>query len=155
MKKIHLLFIFMVSAKIMLGQNPTTIFAQHQDSIPVENIYMQFDKQAYVSGEAIWFKAYLFIPGASNNISTNFYTELLNEKGVILQSKKFPVVAGKGITGQFDIPSNATQGIYIVRAWTNYTAFFDQSYIFNKAIPVFNPSNATEKNSNEPGYVFE
>jgi hypothetical protein len=137
------------------AQNPVNIFALHHDSIPVENIYMQFDKQAYVPGESIWFKAYLWVPGATNTIGSNFYTELLNEKGEVIQSKKMPVVTGKTITGQFDIPQNAPQGIYLVRGWTNYTSFFDQSFIFKKAIPLFNPSNATAKTTAEPGYIFE
>ena len=150
-----LLLSFLLCCIISSAQMPESIFARHHDSIPAEHIYMQFDKQAYVPGESIWFKAYLLVPGAANTISTNFYAELLSEKGEIIQSKKFPVVTGKTIAGQFDFPPNAQQGIYIIRAWTNYSAAFDPSYVFKKSLPLFNPSNPGTKMPTETGYIFE
>jgi hypothetical protein len=152
--------LFAIVLLICLGelntQNPVKIFTLHRDSIPAEHIYLHFDKQAYVAGESIWFKAYFLTQGIPVAAGTNFYADLLNEKGEIVQSVKLPVLANKIVSGQFDVPAGAQQGVYYIRAWTNYTCFLDHSYIFKKAIPVFNALNKPEETVVESsGYIFE
>jgi MG2 domain len=140
----------------VFAQDPVKVLNRHRDSIPTEQLYMHFDKQAYVAGETAWFKAYVRTAGTEGFVSTNFFAELLNEKGEVLQSKKLPVVVNGSINGQFDIPATAPQGIYMIRAWTNYTRFFDATYLFKKALPVFNPSAVTVAPADAgTGYIFE
>jgi len=139
----------------IFAQDPIKVLNRHRDSIPTEQLYMHFDKQAYVAGETAWFKAYVRTAGTDGLVSTNFFAELLNEKGEVLQSKKLPVIVDGSINGQFDIPTTAPQGIYMVRAWTNYTRFFDPTYLFKKAVPVFNPSTTAASADAGAGYIFE
>jgi hypothetical protein len=135
----------------LLAQDPVAIFKKHSDSIPAEHIYVHTDKQAYVAGETIWFKTYLYKSGANSYTSTNLFVQLLNEKGDVKESKKYPIVVGKSLAGQLDIPASLAQGVYLIRAWTNYTRFLDPTYSFNKAIPVFNPGMATSQTMTEAG----
>jgi hypothetical protein len=156
MKQSALLLVIIFLTTSVFAQDPVKVLNRHRDSIPTEQLYMQFDKQAYVAGETAWFKAYVRTAGTDGFVSTNFFTELLNEKGEVLQSKKLPVIVDGSINGQFDIPATAAQGIYLVRAWTNYTRFIDAAYLFKKAVPVFNPSSvATAPPVAGAGYIFE
>jgi hypothetical protein len=144
---------FLLQAK---AQDPAAIFNRHRDSIPAEHIHLHFNKQAYVAGETIWFKAYTYAAGMAQPVSTNLFAELLNERGDIIQSKRLPVLSGQSTYGQFELPAGSPQGVYFVRAWTNYTRHFDQSYVFKKGIPVFNPGTAASSAiQNRTGYSFE
>ena len=139
------------------AQEPVTVFNNYHENLPVEHIYLHLDKQAYVPGETIWFKAYIYSPGIANRLSTNLHAELLSEKGEIVQSLKLPVLEGRSISNQFEIPANSAQGVYIIRAWTNYTWYSDATYAFKKTITVFNgsASSLAENVPGKPGYVFE
>ena len=145
----------MLFSAVAFSQDPARVLNRHRDSIPTEQLYMHLDKQAYAAGETIWFKGYVRTAGTDGFVSSNFFADLLNEKGEVLQSKRFPVMVEGSINGQFDIPTTAAQGVYIIRAWTNYTRFFDHSFMFKKAVPVFNPATATVPVADEKGYVFE
>lgn len=156
MKKSALFLALILLTISVLAQDPIKVLNRHRDSIPTEQLYMHFDKQAYVAGETAWFKAYVRTAGTDGFVSTNFFAELLNEKGEVLQSKKLPVVVDGSINGQFEIPETAPQGIYMIRAWTNYTRYFDPAYLFKKALPVFNPSAVTTAPADAgAGYIFE
>ena len=156
MRKIILIVLFAFLYLQIQAQDPVAVFNRHRDSIPSEQIYLHFNKQAYVAGEIIWFKAYTYAAGMIQPVSTNLFAELLNESGEIIQSRKLAVLNGLAVSGQFILPLNAPQGIYFVRSWTNYTRNLDQSYVFKKGIPVFNPANAASSTiQNNPGYSFE
>jgi hypothetical protein len=155
MKKSALYLAFTLFSTYAFAQDPARILNRHRDSIPTEQLYMHLDKQAYTAGETIWFKAYVKTAGTEGFVSTNFYADLLSEKGELLQTKRFPVLVDGNINGQFDIPATAAQGVYIIRAWTNYTRFFDHSFMFKKAVPVFNPAKTDAPAADEKGYVFE
>ncbi|MFI5133044.1 MAG: hypothetical protein ACHQEB_01845 [Chitinophagales bacterium] len=148
--QVILLFIITIKAA---AQNPVEVFARHRDSLPVEHIYVQLDRQAYVAGDTMWFKGYLFSGLAPAIISTNFFIDLLDEKGSIIASKKLAVVNGV-VHGNVELPINLVQGIFLVRAYTKWSLNFAQSFIFKKAIPVFNPPGVTLA-KNESGFSFE
>lgn len=142
MKGSIVVLVFLLCCKFnSRAQDAVTVFNNYHENFAIEHIYLQLDKQAYVPGETVWFKAYLYTPGIANRLSTNLYAELLNEKGEIVQSLKLPVLEGKSITNQFEIPGNAPPGVYFIRAWSNYTKYFDASYVFKKAINVFTSSS--------------
>ncbi len=156
MRKIILIVLFAFLYLQIQAQDPVAVFNRHRDSIPSEQIYLHFNKQAYVAGETMWFKAYTYAAGMIQPVSTNLFVELLNERGEIIQSQRLAVLSGLSVTGQFVLPLNAPQGIYFVRSWTNYTRNLDQAYVFKKGIPVFNPATAASSTiQNNPGYSFE
>src|SRR3954471_8426415 len=98
--------------------------AQHIDSMinvygeryPQEKIYVHFDKPAYNTGETIWFKSYLFAGIVPSPISKNFYAELLDQQGKVLQQKILPIYEGSS-AGSFDLPANLPPTI-VFRAYT-------------------------------------
>src|SRR5690349_911123 len=81
----------------------------YADRYPQEKIHLQFDKKIYNPGETIWFKAYIFSGPDPSVISKNFYAELTDEAGNILQRRTEPIT-GSSTAGTFDLPDNLKNG---------------------------------------------
>src|SRR5215471_9178657 len=137
MSKLFASIILILSESFCLAQKPADVFAWHRDSLPTQHIYVQFDKQAYVAGDTAWFKAYLYSNYAPSAISSNFFIDLVDENGTVIDAKKLPVFDGTAI-GNFDLSANLRQGIYIIRGYTNWLSNLDQSFVFKKSLPLFN-----------------
>jgi hypothetical protein len=108
-----------------------------------EKLYFQFDRSVYNPGETIWFKAYLFAGNFPSLISKTLYTELINEKGIVLQRRILPVI-GSSAAGSLEIPSDITGTVY-VRAYTKWMLNFDSSFLYNKAITIVGTSKSPGK----------
>ncbi len=104
------------------------------DKFPQEKIYVHFDKPAYNTGETIWFKSYLFAGIVPSPISRNFYAELLDQSGKVLQQKIMPVYEGSS-AGHFDLPANLPPTI-VFRAYTSWMLNFDTAFLFSKTIRI-------------------
>ena len=80
---------------IILFLFPLFVNAQKLDSMlniyandyPQEKIHVQMDKKIYHAGETVWFKAYIFSGADPSLLSRNFYAELSDPSGAILQRK--------------------------------------------------------------------
>lgn len=124
-------------------------YAQQIDSMvnlygeryPQEKIYVHFDKPAYNTGETIWFKSYLFAGIMPSPISRNFYAELLDQSGKVLQKKVLPIYEGTS-AGHFDLPANLPPTI-VFRAYTTWMLNFDTTFLFSKTIRILNKTAAT------------
>lgn len=113
---------------------------QHlRDSFPQERIHIHFDKEVYMAGETIWFKAYLFNGFAPSDLSANFITELIDQRNQVVLSKRLPIIGGT-VSGNFDLPDTLAQAQYTIRAYTPWMLNFDEAYIFRKPILVYKPS---------------
>ncbi len=119
-------------------------YAQQIDSMvnvygekyPQEKIYVHFDKPAYNTGETIWFKSYLFAGIMPSPISRNFYAEILDQSGKVLQQKVLPIYEGSS-AGHFDLPANLPPTI-VFRAYTSWMLNFDTTFLFSKTIRILN-----------------
>lgn len=111
---------------------------------PQEKIYIHYDKDNYVAGETIWFKAYLYSNGSPSGISNNFYLQFTDGYGKIISSKKYPVM-GAVAKGNIDIPDSLPQGNYYIRALTPNMLNFDEAFIYKKNIFVFKPTATQTK----------
>ncbi len=117
------------------------IYGEH---FPQEKIYIHFDKPAYNTGETIWFKAYLQSGINPSLISRNFYAELLDQSGKILQRKLLPVFEATS-AGSFDLPANVNTTTLVFRAYTTWMLNFDTAFLFNKTIRVLNKNSTVSK----------
>src|SRR5688572_6968247 len=97
---------------------------------PQEKIYIHFDKPAYNSGETIYFKAYLFAGIGPSGVSKNFYTQILDLNGKVLQQKLLPIFEGTS-AGSFDLPANTPANV-IFRAYTTWMLNFDTAFVYSK-----------------------
>lgn len=108
-----------------------------------EKVYLHTDRSAYVSGDDIWFKAYLLeskyhLLSKSSGLLT---VELMSAKKEVLASKRIKLSQGIG-TGDLKIPPLAT-GNYAIRAYTRYMRNFDEEYFFYKKIKIIDINNKT------------
>ncbi len=106
---------------------------------PSEKIYIHYDKDYYVAGETIWFKAYLFSEGKPSGLSSNLYLQFINSKGQVVFNQKYPAL-GAVAKGNIDIPDSLTQGNYYIRAFTAGMLNYDEAFIYKKNIFVFKGS---------------
>ena len=106
---------------------------------PSEKIYIHYDKDYYVAGETVWFKAYLYSDGKPSGMSTNIYLQFTDNKGHVIFNQKYPA-SGAVAKGNIDIPESLTQGNYYIRAFTAGMLNYDEALIYKKNIFVFKGS---------------
>lgn len=128
------------------AQNIDSLLLVHRLSDPQEKAYVQFDKNYYNPGETIWFKAYLFTGLDPSIVSKNFYAELLDGDGNILDRKTAPVVRSSAASN-FDLSTKLTNSLLYCRAYTTSMLNGDTSFLFTKPIRILVPAvAATMKN---------
>lgn len=96
-----------------------------------ETIYLHLNKTTFVSGEKIWFSAYVFDTknGKPYTKTTNLICKIYDHEGTQLDEKLFYVDNGFAI-GQLDIPSQLTSEEFYVKASTNWMKNFEDEGAF-------------------------
>jgi hypothetical protein len=115
---------------------------------PAEKIYIHYDKDYYVAGETIWFKAYLYSDGKPSGMSTNLYLQFADNKGRVIFNQKYPAL-GAVAKGNIDIPDSLPQGNYYIRALTAGMLNYDETFIYKKNIFVFKGSSTSASHNPE------
>jgi len=117
------------------GCSFTTAFSQS-----AEKIHVHFDKDIYLPGETVWFKAYIFDAGRPT-LSTNLYAGWYNKDGKLLKEKRYPVYTGTA-NGDFDIPDSLPDAVYQLRLFTKKMQQGDNSHVFVRSVAVYQSSAA-------------
>jgi len=126
------------------------VSGQKKDNILRERIYLQTDKQTYLSGEFIWLK---IITTTETGLPVSFskiaYVELLDGNTTYMQIK-MDVEHGTG-NGCMVVPANIPTGYYRIIAYTRYMRNEDESVLFEKNISILNPLDiSTAEKSTSP-----
>lgn len=130
------------------GQSLDTLlkkFAGYRESILTEKIYIHTDRDTYIIGEKIWFKAYV-TDGAFHrplNFSRVAYIEIIDSKNVAVLQSKISVIDGFG-DGSLILPLDLSSGTYTLRAYTNWMKNFSAEYFYRQKIVIINPFKKTE-----------
>lgn len=106
---------------------------------PQEKVHVHTDKPVYAAGENIYFKTYTTI-GVHNlfsSLSGVLYAELISPSNQIVDRVTVSTAMGVGV-GDFTLSDTITEGIYRLRAYTNWMKNAGSAYFFNKQIPIFN-----------------
>jgi TonB-dependent SusC/RagA subfamily outer membrane receptor len=107
--------------------------------LPQQKVYLQLDKNHYNADETLWFKASLL--NAENHrpdsSCTNLYVELINPSGYIVQSKLVRMTGGFG-NGDFSFQDTIPEGVYKIRAFTNWMRNFSDAFYFEREIYLAN-----------------
>jgi hypothetical protein len=111
--------------------------AKLYNDMPIERVYLHFDKPYYALGDTIWFKAYLTMDQhLPSPISKIIYVDILTAKDSLVESLKIPV---KNSVSWADIALSQftyKKGNYRVVAYTNWMNNFGPDYFFNKSITI-------------------
>lgn len=119
------------------------LYAQPQNTlsgtISAEKIYLQLDNKIYTTHETIWFKAIVLNSRdhTPTKLSGVLYVELIGPNGLVLEIKIIRIKNGIG-DGCFKLKSYA-EGLYLVRAYTEWNKNFGDEFFFKDYIQVFNP----------------
>ena len=101
---------------------------------PIEKIYVQPDREDYVAGQTLWFKAYLNNGFQANADATVIFVELLDNGSRVIVKAALPVV--NGVTqGQLDLGDSLVTGNYFLRAYTA-TMMNQPGFLFHRPISI-------------------
>ncbi|MEP7236940.1 MAG: hypothetical protein ABI685_03710 [Ferruginibacter sp.] len=131
---IVVIIFFSIDVKAQTVENSINLYGTN---FPQEKIHIHFDKESYLPGETIWFKAYLFEENLPSERSTNFYAALYDEKGRLLKQQISPVFSSSS-DGYFVLPDSLQATQVICRAYTSWMLNFDTSMLFSKTIKINN-----------------
>ena len=138
-KRLLFLFIPIFISQLLAAQTPEKALENVKNNYAQEGIFIHFDKQSYVAGETIWFKAYLISGMFPSDLSSAINVELLNDSGKVVNKKVLPIIGSSAI-GEFDLPKNSPQINYTVRAYTRRMLNFGSEYFYERQLMVYNPS---------------
>lgn len=140
----HFLFFILFYSGHLFSQTIENSINLIGTNFPQEKIHVHFDKESYMPGETIWFKAYLFEENLPSDRSTNLYVSLYDENGKLLQQQVSPIFSSSS-DGHFVIPDSLQSTQVICRAFTSWMLNFDTSMVFSKPIKMIN-KNVSAKN---------
>jgi hypothetical protein len=105
-----------------------------------EEIFVRTDRDIYISGEEVWFKAYTLngLANTQDDISKVVYLELLDKNNFPLRQVKVKIEKSSG-SASFILPDNISSGNYLIRAYTNWMKNFSTDEFFYRTISVINP----------------
>lgn len=121
------------------AQNVDSLLTVWRVASPQEKIYVHFNKYYYNPGETIWYKAYIFSGLEPSVSSKNFYAELIDETGSVLNRKTSPVVESSS-AGSFDLATNLTKSTLFFRAYTVSMLNGDTAFLYVKPLRIIVPA---------------
>jgi hypothetical protein len=119
-----------ISADSLVGE-------MNNNLVAVENVYVETDRPDYLAGDTIWFSAFVLdnLHMDSTSLSRILYVDLINADNS--PEKHLKLIISNGRTyGDFVLNKNAKNGIYRLRAYTQYMRNSQGEYLFEKEIPV-------------------
>ena len=103
-----------------------------------EKIYLQLDGKVYTTDKIVWFKAIVTnaIYHAPTIYSGVLYVELISPNEKIIEKKLIKIENGVG-NGFFKLNNSFKEGIYLIRAYTEWNKNFGSDFFFKEYIQVF------------------
>lgn len=147
-KIISVLLSFLLFCSKGSAQSPEKILSSWSDKSPIEKVYLHTDRENYIAGETIWFKAYLAADFYPDTISTTLYVELIQESSKTLNRKIVPVYWGAA-RGQLDIPDSISSGNYIIRAYSATMLNQGTDFIFKRNVFIYGKKNNPTANASQ------
>ncbi|MEZ4771605.1 MAG: hypothetical protein R3D00_00400 [Bacteroidia bacterium] len=150
MKKFVLLLISFFALTVTVKTQQPSLPGGHSENdrayLTQEKVFLDTDKNFYLTGETIWYKAYCITSGkdAPEAISSVLYVELMDTRGNALLQEKILLENGQG-KGHFFISGEMASDAYILRAYTSWMKNFDPKLFFRQPITILNPFSPTGK----------
>lgn len=125
------------AADDFLRQTVARLQGFYVSSFP-EKTYLHTDKAFYAIGETIWLKAYVVEGGQHrpDTVSRVLYVDLVAPDQRVVAQRVLRLAQGTA-AADFALADTLTQGMYTVRAYTNWMRNFSPDYFFTKRLPVW------------------
>lgn len=114
---------------------------------PREKVYVHFDNTAYLTGDTIWYKAYVVRASSlkPTTLSKVLYVELLNADGQNVVNQVLRIDSIGTAQGAFPLGDTVYPGYYEVRAYTREMVNWGKYACFSRVLPVFTDENPQHK----------
>ncbi len=131
-------------------------FKRYRNTAYQEKVYLHTDRQFYVTGETLWFKAFLVDatfhkPGHTSKV---LYVDVIDKDKASVLQQKISLTDGKG-SGAIFIPASLGSGSYLLRAYTSWMKNFSDTFFFQKRITIVNSFVQLDPVSTTPANDFE
>ena len=143
--RILLSLLFTCFYLILSGQNNipdslALLFNYQLTAFPQEKIYLHTDKPYYLTGEKVWFRAYLAdaVTHIPSPMSRYVYVELINPLDTVVTRVKIRQ-KDDVYHGHLLIPDNIPEGDYTMRAYTTFMQSQEENYFCTKAVHICDP----------------
>ncbi len=125
---------------------------------PIEKITLHTDRNIYLTGEKIWFKAYCHDSNgkAEGTLSKVLYVELFSYDQRAIVKQKYRIENGIA-KGCIEIPKEFISGNYRLRAYTQFLKNYPSKSFFTTILSVINPQSplpAISKETNSESIEF-
>lgn len=114
-------------------------FQNFHRKFPQEKVYLRSDRSVYAAGDTIWVAASAF-SGSDHlpdpNIRT-LYAELISPDNIFLYRLKIELKDGNGSV-DFPLSPDLKEGVYQLRAYSDWMKNFEEAFLFRKNIFVYN-----------------
>lgn len=106
----------------------------------LEEINLQTDRDIYITGEEICFRADYFLFGdkAENELSKSIYIELITPLGESVAKQKYDIVDGFA-TGKYPVPEGLLTATYMLRVYTQFQRNYPKEHFTTNLITIINP----------------
>ncbi|MES2417714.1 MAG: hypothetical protein V4541_05970 [Bacteroidota bacterium] len=145
---VFLLFVMQIpfNAGAQVLKTVQTAFESYRQNVFQEKMFVHTDKEQYIAGELLWFKAYNVdaATGLPADLSKLAYIELIDRNNQPVIQTKIELKNGKG-SGSIYIPLTLNNGSYKLRGYTNWMQNFGANYFFEKQIILINTLHDPEK----------
>ncbi|MCF0071790.1 TonB-dependent receptor plug domain-containing protein [Dyadobacter sp. CY261] len=113
---------------------------KYRGTWPVEKAYLHLDKPYYVTGDTLWFKAYLAEGSLhlADSASNLLYVDLIEQRSGNNAALRRVQMSGGAGHGEFVLSDSIASGAYTIRAYTNWMRNSPEEFFFQKSIYVFN-----------------
>jgi hypothetical protein len=123
--------------------NTVSSLEAYHKTLPIEKIYLSFDKPYYSVGDTLWFKSYLLNSNFTASQRTDkIYVELFNDSLRLVETRAIVLNNGLGY-GDIALSNKLKEGTYVIRAYSNWQQNFGNDYFFQKSVYIGNASNKT------------
>jgi len=139
-KLFFLYLLVIISSNLPAQSKPIEALKKLYNDYPQEKVYVWLNKTGYIAGETAWFKVYVFSGYDLSRISTNLYIELLDFAKKPISVNRYPLMKGSAY-GSINLDSALTEGVYYLRAYTDWMLNFDEKFQFIRSIPIYNPQS--------------
>ena len=126
----------------------------HYKKYPQEKIFLHTDKSVYISGQALWYKAYAMAYGKPTELSRVMYMQLADEKGSILVKNKLPIKNGMA-HGNFNLPIGLPSGWYLLRAYTAWMMNFGEDGFYHQKMDIQSQFDGSSHIANQSGKKYK
>lgn len=123
---------------------------------PQEKIHLHFDRSFYAAGDTARFAGYLVnaVKNVPSDLSRILHVELINDQNKIIKTLILQTIAGFS-AGDLALSDSLPQGMYHVRAYTNWMRNFSPEFFFTKYINIINPYNGSVESAEKEGSIAD